>query len=57
MVLVALVVMKMVQEQQVMTLEGTPVSLKAETICLHGDTSDAVNMARRLRAALDANGL
>lgn len=48
---------KMVQEQQVMTLEGTPVSLKAETICLHGDTSDAVNMARRLRAALDPNGL
>jgi UPF0271 protein len=48
---------KMVQEQEVMTLEGIPVSLRAETICLHGDTSDAVNLAKRLRAALDANGL
>ena len=47
----------MVRTQEVMSLEGTRIPLKAETICLHGDTLNAVNLAKRLRAELDRHGL
>jgi UPF0271 protein len=43
----------MVQEQQVTSVDGVRIPLKAETICLHGDTVDAVNLARRLRTELE----
>ena len=43
----------MVQEQQVTSIDGVRIPLKAETICLHGDTVDAVNLARRLRTELE----
>lgn len=42
----------MVQQQQVTSVDGVRIPLKAETICLHGDTVDAVNLARRLRTEL-----
>lgn len=47
----------MVREQEVTCLEGTRLPLKAETICLHGDTSNAVTLAKQLRAELDRQGL
>jgi UPF0271 protein len=47
----------MVRQQEVTSLEGTRIPLKAETICLHGDTMNAVNLAKRLRAELDRHGL
>lgn len=47
----------MVRQQEVTSLEGTRILLKAETICLHGDTMNAVNLAKRLRAELDQHGL
>jgi UPF0271 protein len=47
----------MVRQQEVTSLEATQVPLKAETICLHGDTMNAVNLAKRLRAELDQHGL
>lgn len=47
----------MVRQQQVTCLEGTRITLKAETICLHGDTFHAVDLAKRLRAELDREGL
>jgi UPF0271 protein len=47
----------MVRQQEVTSLEATQVPLKAETICLHGDTMNAVNLAKRLRAELDRHGL
>jgi 5-oxoprolinase (ATP-hydrolysing) subunit A len=31
--------------------------LRADTICLHGDTPGAANLARHLRAALEAAGI
>lgn len=43
----------MVQHQQVTSIDGVRIPLKAETICLHGDTLDAVNLARRLRTELE----
>ena len=45
----------MVQQQQVTSIDGVRIPLKAETICLHGDTVDAVNLARRLRTELEVN--
>ena len=45
----------MVQQQQVTSIDGIRIRLKAETICLHGDTFDAVNLARRLRTELEVN--
>ncbi len=49
--------LSMVRQQEVTSVEGTRVSLKAETICLHGDTRNAVDLAKRLRAELDRHGL
>ena len=37
--------------------DGAPVSVTAESICCHGDTAGAVEIARDVRAALDAAGV
>jgi UPF0271 protein len=49
-------VLRMIQQGNVMTLSG-PVSIAAETICLHGDGPNAVEFAGAIRAALDAGGI
>ncbi|KZC15689.1 lactam utilization protein LamB [Rhodanobacter sp. FW510-R12] len=38
-------------------VDGRPVPLRADTLCLHGDGPHAVQLACRLREALDAAGL
>jgi UPF0271 protein len=45
-------VTRLVREQVLDTVEGTPLELRAESICLHGDTPGAVEIARRVRDAL-----
>lgn len=47
----------MVRTGQVMATDGAVVPLRADTICLHGDTPGAANLARHLRAALEAAGI
>lgn len=37
--------------------DGTAVSLRAETLCCHGDTPGAANIAAAVRAALEAAGV
>lgn len=37
--------------------EGEPISLAAQSICVHGDTAGAVDMARTIRARLEAAGI
>jgi UPF0271 protein len=44
----------MVASGQVTATDGTVVPLRADTICLHGDTPGAADLARAVRAALDA---
>ena len=39
------------------TIDGSPVKLSADSICIHGDSPHAVSMARRLSAALGEAGL
>jgi 5-oxoprolinase (ATP-hydrolysing) subunit A len=51
---VALRAVAMVRDQAVTALDGTRVPLVAETICVHSDTPGAAELARRIRAALDA---
>jgi 5-oxoprolinase (ATP-hydrolysing) subunit A len=37
--------------------DGSPLELRADTLCLHGDRPDAAAFARALRAALEADGV
>lgn len=41
------------QGQPVPTLPGGEVRIRVDTICLHGDTPDAINIARAVHAALN----
>lgn len=42
---------------QVMSVEGTPVAVAVQTLCVHGDTPGAAALAAGIRAALDAEGI
>jgi 5-oxoprolinase (ATP-hydrolysing) subunit A len=42
---------------KVEAIDGTPVSIEADTLCIHGDTPGASEYARRVRAELDAAGV
>ncbi|WP_137388697.1 LamB/YcsF family protein [Rhodoligotrophos defluvii] len=49
-------VLRMVEDQEVMTVSGKRLPLRVDTICVHGDTPGAVAMARRVRERLEAAG-
>ncbi|WP_231645060.1 LamB/YcsF family protein [Sciscionella sediminilitoris] len=38
-------------------VDGNPLTLHPESVCLHGDTEDAVTIAHRIRAGLEAAGV
>lgn len=42
---------------EIAAVDGTPVVLRAETICVHGDTPGAVAIARAVRAGLEDAGI
>ena len=42
---------------RVLAADGTSLALRADTLCLHGDRSDAATFARALREALEADGV
>lgn len=45
------------RDGMVQAVNGEPVTLRADTLCLHGDGAHAVPLARQLRRALEAAGL
>lgn len=45
---------QMVRERQVVATDGTVIALRADTICLHGDTPGAAGLARSVRQGLEA---
>jgi UPF0271 protein len=47
-------VLRMLREGKVRSVDGTDVDVRAETICLHGDTPGAVQFARALRTRLES---
>lgn len=49
--------LKMVLEGRVTATDGREVALRAETLCVHGDNPNAPEIARHIRAALEAEGI
>lgn len=47
-------VLAMVRDRQVIAIDGTPVPLTAQTVCVHGDTAEAIAMIHRIRTRLEA---
>lgn len=47
----------MLCEKSVRAIDGSRVPIEADTICVHGDTPDAVEFARQLRLALHQTGI
>jgi UPF0271 protein len=50
-------VVRMVREQVVEAIDGSRVPLALDTICVHGDTPGAADLAARIRAALSEAGI
>lgn len=50
-------VRRMIDEGKVNSINGADVVVRADTLCIHGDEQNAVEFARRIRAALDADGV
>jgi UPF0271 protein len=50
-------VLQMVKHQQVQSVTGKNITLKAETLCLHGDGSHAVEFAKMINERLKAEGI
>ena len=48
---------EMVRHKRVTALDGTVVALAVDTLCVHGDTPGAAEMARLVRGALEAAGV
>ena len=48
---------QMVQERRVVATDGSVITLEADTICLHGDTPGAADLARAVRAGLESAGI
>jgi UPF0271 protein len=46
-------VLSMVRDRSVIAIDGTPVPLTAQTICVHGDTAEAIEMIRCIRMRLE----
>jgi UPF0271 protein len=47
----------MALHETVVAVDGTSVTVRADTICIHGDTPGAASLARRVRERLDAAGI
>ncbi|KOY17677.1 LamB/YcsF family protein [Paenibacillus xylanivorans] len=50
-------VLRMVKDGIVVSTEGTLVSIKAETICIHGDGAYALAFAQEIRTLLESEGV
>jgi UPF0271 protein len=55
--LVAARVLRLVTEGVVTAVDGSDVPVRAESVCLHGDSPGAVAMARAVRSTLDGAGV
>jgi UPF0271 protein len=50
-------VMRMVTERTVVAIDGSDLPIEADTICIHGDTPGAADLARALRRTLTERGI
>lgn len=49
--------LRMVKDGKILSVDGTYVEVEADSICLHGDTPGAVDMAQQLRSAFTSEGI
>jgi 5-oxoprolinase (ATP-hydrolysing) subunit A len=49
--------LRMVREQRVTSIDGRTVPIRAQTLCVHGDTPGAERLAAAIRARLEAEGV
>ena len=49
--------LSIIQQQTVTAIDGTAVTVKADTLCIHGDSAQALLFARGLRASLRKAGI
>ncbi len=49
--------LRLVQEGRVTAIDGTDIVIEAQSICVHGDSPDAVAMARSLRETFSTQGI
>ncbi|MGY3452682.1 LamB/YcsF family protein [Bradyrhizobium sp. USDA 4353] len=50
-------VVHMVQDGAVISVTGKVMKMRTDTVCIHGDTAGAVEIARQVRKALDGAGI
>ena len=50
-------VLRMVQDGAVVSVSGKVIKMRTDTVCIHGDTPGAVDIARGVRKALKGNGI
>jgi UPF0271 protein len=50
-------VVRMVQDGAVVSVTGKVIKMRTDTVCIHGDTHGAVEIARGVRAALKDAGI
>ena len=50
-------ILRILQEKVVTAIDGSAMAIEAETVCIHGDTPDAVLFAHQLRAHLTTAGI
>lgn len=55
--LIAQRMLRLVKDGMVESIDGRLAKVEAQSICVHGDSPDAVAIARRLRAVLEESGL
>ena len=48
---------RMVRDGIVDAVDGSPITLRIDTLCVHGDTLGAAELAARIRAALRETGI
>lgn len=50
-------VLRMVEDGEIVTASGARLKVRPDTVCVHGDTHGAVEMARRIKARLADGGI
>ena len=50
-------VVRMVQDGAITAASGKVIKVKIDTVCIHGDTPGAVEIARHVRGELERNGI
>ncbi len=50
-------VVRMVLDGAVVSVTGKVMKMRTDTVCIHGDTGGAVEIAREVRKALDTAGI